>query len=110
MPVKINTAVAVVDIDFGKSSFHAAPVSLFYNDAAFYDDAAIFVPATPAPSYAARAGRSSRPERARSLRLSIAKIRTSALLPLMKRAKSAGVAQPARYGSNTSAHSKVNAA
>jgi len=28
MPVKINTAVAVVDIDFGKSSFHAAPVSL----------------------------------------------------------------------------------
>ena len=50
MPVKINTAVAVVDIDFGKSSFHAAPVSLFYNDAAFYDDAAIFVPATPAPS------------------------------------------------------------
>jgi hypothetical protein len=28
--VKINTAVAVVDIDFGKSSFHAAPVSLFY--------------------------------------------------------------------------------
>ena len=30
MPVKINTSVAVVDIDFGKSSFHVAPVSLFY--------------------------------------------------------------------------------
>lgn len=103
MPVKFNTAVAVVDIDFGVP--RRTRLSLLWDN-----DAAIFVPATPAPSYAARAGRSSRTERARSLRLSIAKIRTSALLPLMKRAKSAGVAQPARYGSNTSAHSKVNAA
>ena len=95
MPVKINTSVAVVDIDFGKSSFHVAPVSLIYG--------------TMPRLRTQRRRPQLKDRRARSLRLSIAKIRTSALLPLTKRAKSAGVAQPAMYWSNTSAHSKVNA-
>ena len=104
MPVKINTSVAVVDIDFGKSSFHVAPVSLFYGTMTrpyLYQQRPRLRTQRRRPQLKDR--------RARSLRLSIAKIRTSALLPLTKRAKSAGVAQPAMYWSNTSAHSKVNA-